>query len=98
MCGFNSQQPIFDTLVMVLLWNGETKKGAYLRGHDASACSSGFGSLYSIELYDGELRATRLQAQCGLSVSRRVSMSRKGAEWREGVSARLISELYRDFI
>ena len=93
MCGFNSQQPIFDTLVMVLLWNGETKKGAYLRGHDASACSSGFGSLYSIELYDGELRATRLQAQCVLSVSKSWV-----ADWREGVSARLISELYRDFI
>jgi len=48
MCGFDSQQPLFDTLVVVLLSNGETRKGAYLRGHDASACSNGFGSLYTI--------------------------------------------------
>jgi len=48
MCGFDSQQPLFDTLVVVLLSNEETRKGAYLRGHDASACSNGFGSLYTI--------------------------------------------------
>jgi hypothetical protein len=72
-----------------------------LQGHDSmmhqpvTVSNAGFGSLYSIELQDCDLSAARLQAQCGLSVSRRVSMSRKGAEWREGVSARLISELYR---
>jgi hypothetical protein len=42
MCEFDSQQPLFDTLVVILLSNGETRKGAYLRGHDA-ACINGLG-------------------------------------------------------
>jgi len=81
----SKKQPLFDTLVVVLLSNGETRKEAYLRGHDASACSNGFGSLYTNA--DRASLIFRLAAMCCctsacFSASRRSNTSNSRSRMR----------------